>query len=86
MPGLDLVAEDDAEGGVGGLDVRGDVGVEGVEEFFGELGGLEGRRRGRRGTYGTDVVEVDFEGVVGGERTALEDVSSEFRCDGHGCD
>lgn len=46
VPGLHLVAEDNAQGGVGGLDVRGDESVEGVEELFGEL------RRVRKGEKG----------------------------------
>jgi len=59
------------------------------KNFLENWGGLGGRRREKRGvgrTYGTHVVEVDFEGVVGDVRAALEDVAGELGCDCHGCD
>jgi len=50
VPGLHLVPEDDAQRGVGGLDVRADVGVEGVEELFGELGRVRGEKKREKGS------------------------------------
>jgi hypothetical protein len=73
VPGLDLLAEDDAHagGGIFLLYEGIDGGVEGFEEF---------------GAEGAHVVEVEFEGVFGfGVGGGGQQLAGEFGWEGHGC-